>query len=198
MPERILILGIGNPLMGDEGIGVRVAEVFMRNFVLPDGVEVLDAGTMGLGMMGLFRGRDLVIVVDAVDHTGHEPGTVLIMTPEDLAPSQVLHSLHDMRLVHVLEAASLTGLQPDVVCVGVQIAAIEQWVTELTPAVDAAIPSAVAAVLDLLASRKIALRPAVDASIDAAVIESIRARTSIPTPFDPADPDALGGRRADS
>ncbi|HET6498581.1 MAG TPA: HyaD/HybD family hydrogenase maturation endopeptidase [Coriobacteriia bacterium] len=197
MSGRILILGIGNPLMGDEGVGVRVAEALMRDYTPSDDVEILDAGTMGLGMMGLFRERDLVIVVDAVDHTGHEPGTVVIMTPEELAPTQVLHSLHDLRLVNVLEAASLTGIQPDVICVGVQVTRIEPWVTSLTPAVDASLPAAVSAVLDLLSSREVELVPAPNASVDASVIESIRTRAEIPASPGPRDPDTPGARCAD-
>lgn len=184
--------------MGDEGVGVRVAEALMRDFVLPEDVAVLDAGTMGLGMIGLFRGRDLVIVVDAVDRTGHEPGTVAIMTPEDLAPAQVMHSLHDMRLVNVLEAASLTGIEPDVICVGVQITRIEQWVTELTRPVEDAIPSALAAVLDLLAAKGIDLQPAQNACADAAVIASIRTRASIPAPISSHDPDEAPTGRSDA
>ncbi len=180
MADRILILGIGNPLMTDEGAGVRVAEILMGRYALPDNVEVIDAGTMGLGIMNLFRDRDLVVVVDAVDNTGHEPGTVVVMTPEQLAPSQVLHSLHDMRFVNVLEAAELTGIKPDAICVGVQVASMEQWVMELTPPVEAALPSAVAAVLDILAERGVVLEPVEGTTEDAAIIEAIRTRARMP------------------
>jgi len=180
MAERILILGIGNPLMSDEGAGVRVAETLMGRYELPEGVEVVDAGTMGLGIINLFRDRDLVIVVDAVDNTGHEPGTVVILTPEQLAPSQVLHSLHDMRFVNVLEAAELTGVAPEAICVGIQVASMKQWVTELTPAVEAAVPAAVAAVLDILEQRGVKLQPVEGTTDDAAIIEAIRTRARMP------------------
>ncbi|MBE0418461.1 MAG: hydrogenase maturation protease [Coriobacteriia bacterium] len=180
MTERILILGIGNPLMTDEGVGVRVAELIMGGYELPDSIEVVDAGTMGLGIMNLFRDRDLVVVVDAVDNTGHEPGTVILLTPEELAPAQIMHSLHDMRFVNVLEAAALTGMQPEAICVGIQVARMEQWVMELTPEVEAALPAAVAAVLDILAQRGIRLLPVEGGSIDASIIEAIRTRSRMP------------------
>ena len=166
--------------MTDEGVGVRVAELILSSFELPDEVEVVDAGTMGLGIMNLFRGRDLVIVVDAVDNTGHEPGTVVLLTPEELAPSQIMHSLHDTRFVNVLEAAALTGMEPEAICIGVQVASLEQWVTELTPAVEAALPAVVAAVLDRLATRGIELLPSEGSSIDAGIIEAIRTRSDMP------------------
>lgn len=180
MADRILVLGIGNPLMTDEGAGVRVAEILMGRYALPDNVEVIDAGTMGLGIINLFRDRDLVVVVDAVDNTGHEPGTVVIMTPEQLAPSQVLHSLHDMRFVNVLEAAELTGIDPEAICVGIQVESMQQWVMELTPAVEAALPAAVAAVIDILADRGVTLEPVEGTTDEAAVIEAIRTRARMP------------------
>ncbi|MFU8891451.1 MAG: hydrogenase maturation protease [Anaerosomatales bacterium] len=180
MSDRVLILGIGNPLMTDEGVGVRVAELLLSGFELPDDVEVIDAGTMGLGIMNLLRGRDFVIVVDAIDNTGHEPGTVVLLTPEELAPSQIMHSLHDTRFTNVLEAAALTGMQPEAICIGVQVASLEQWVTELTPEVEAALPAALAAVLDLLAARGIELLPRYGSSVDADIIEAIRTRSDMP------------------
>lgn len=180
MSQRMLILGIGNPLMTDEGVGVRVAELLMGGFEFPEGVDVVDAGTMGLGMINLLRERDLVIVVDAVDNTGHEPGTVVIMTPEELAPAQVLHSLHDMRLPNVLEAAALTDVEPEVVCVGIQVESMQHWVTELTPAVEAALPAALAAVLDILANHGVEATPVDGGTMDADILESIRTRAFMP------------------
>ena len=180
MSQRILVLGIGNPLMTDEGAGVRVAESLMERYDFPEGVDVVDAGTMGLGMLHLMRDRDLVIVADAVDNTGHPAGTVVILTPEELAPSQVMHSLHDMRLVNVLEAAALAGYEPDAICVGIQVESMEQWVTELTPAVEGALPGAIAAVLDILAGRGIHPAPRRAGTPDSDVIRSIRERTAQP------------------
>ncbi len=180
MAERVLILGIGNPLVADEGIGVRVAGFLMEAYEFPGEVEVVDAGTMGLGMINLFKGVDLLIVVDAIDDSGHEPGTVVMLAPEDMAPNQVMHSLHDMRLVNVLEAAELTDIRPEAICVGIQVATMEPWVTELSPPVDAALPAAVGTVLDILAERGIVPTPAEDHSVDAGILEAIRTRAKMP------------------
>ncbi|MDY0088626.1 MAG: HyaD/HybD family hydrogenase maturation endopeptidase [Coriobacteriia bacterium] len=180
MSKRVLILGIGNPLMTDEGVGVRVAEILMNAYQFPEGVEVVDAGTLGLGIINLLRDRDLVIVVDAVDKTGHEPGTVVILTPDEMAPAQVLHTLHDVRFTNVLEAATLTGIQPDAICVGVQVASMEQWVTELTSEVETALPVAIAAVLDILESHGITPVESESTSEVARIIENIRTRVHEP------------------
>jgi hydrogenase maturation protease len=170
----ILVLGIGNPLMGDEGVGVRVVEALATGYDFPEAVELVDAGTMGLGMLHVLRDREFVLVVDAVDGTGTPPGTVVRLSPADIAPNQILHSLHDTRFVNVLEAAELAGFAVNAECVGIQILEIRQWVTELTPQVEAAIGTAVGAVLDALAARGI--EPVTKSRCDctARIIESIR------------------------
>ena len=151
--ERILVLGIGNPLMMDEGIGVRVLESLMTDYEFPDNVRLLDAGTMGMSILGLFRECDFMLVVDAMKDTGHDPGTVVRLSAEDIAPNQVMHSLHDLRFIDVLEAAELMGCRPEAECIGVQVADMSEIRIGLTPGVEAAIPDAVDAVLALLAER---------------------------------------------
>ncbi len=153
--ERILVLGVGNALMRDEGVGPRIVEALTAGYSLPGNVRVVDAGTLGFAIVHLLRDIDYVLVADAVDGTGHPPGTVLRLKPEHFAPNQVLHSLHDVRLVDVLAAARLIGVEPDVECIGVQVEDIapEEFEVGLTPAVEAALPRAVAAVLMLLEER---------------------------------------------
>jgi hydrogenase maturation protease len=104
-PRRIVVLGIGNPLKLDEGVGVRIVEEIMERYEFPSSVDVVDAGTMGMSMLPLFADHDVMIVADAVDGTELPPGTVVLMTPEELAPNQVMHSRHDMRFPDVLAAA---------------------------------------------------------------------------------------------
>ncbi len=156
--RRVLVIGVGNTLMRDEGVGPRIAEELRTRFIFPDDVEVIDAGTMGLGMLHLFRGVEYMLIVDAIDGTGHVPGTVVQISPDDFAPNQVMHSLHDIRLVDVLNAASLIGAQPKLTeCVGVQIRDIapKEFSVGLTPEVEHAVPRAVAAALTLLAEHGI-------------------------------------------
>jgi len=174
MTAPTLVMGIGNLLMGDEGVGIRVVELLMSGFQFPESVEIIDAGTMGLGMLSLLKEREFVLVIDAVDGTGQEPGTVGRLAPEDIAPNQVLHSLHDTRFVNVLDAAALTGIVLDAECIGIQIAQIRQWETTLTPQLETALPAAVTAALAVLAERGVT--PVARTTVDetARVIESIR------------------------
>ncbi len=178
--ERILVLGVGNPLMRDDGVGPRVVELLLSGYRFPDNVEVVDAGTMSFMILDLFREIDRLIVVDAVDNTGHPPGTVTTLTPEEIAPNQVMHSLHDTRLVDVLAAASLMGNAPDTVAVGIQIEAIEEWVLELSPAVEAAVPIAAAAVLDQLRALGIDATPNEGGDVHAQIIAALRSYSPMP------------------
>jgi hydrogenase maturation protease len=146
----------------------------MSSFAWPDNVTVLDAGTMGMGILNLFREADYILVVDAVENTGEPPGTVVRLSAEDVAPNQVMHSLHDVRLADVLSAAELAGHRPDAEFVGVQIERIEQFVVGLTPDVEAALPAAVAAVLTLLGEYGIAAVPRPTAASDVVVEAALR------------------------
>ncbi len=178
---RILVMGVGNPLMRDEGIGPRVAELLLATYEFPGNIEIVDAGTMGYSILDMFRGVDHLIVVDAVRDTGHPPGTVLVLGPDDLADSQVMHSLHDVKLVDVLGAAALVDRAPQTVCIAVQIDSIEEWVLELSPACEAALPLAAGAVLDQLSA--LGFEPSVrdgGSEVHSSIIEALRSFAPMP------------------
>jgi len=102
------------------------------------------------------------------------------LEPEDFAASQVMHSLHDVRLPDVLEAASLIGSTPQTVAIGIQIEEITQWVLELSEPVSAALPVAVAAVLEELAALGVVPTVRAGTTLDAEIIESLRTFAPIP------------------
>lgn len=182
--DRILIMGAGNTVMGDEGLGPRCIEELLAHFDFPDNVELMDAGTMGLSILDTLRDFERLIVLDAAQGTGHEPGTVLLFTPEELAENQVLHSAHDMRLVDVLKAATMMDIiLKSCVIVGVQVQSITQWVLELSKPVEAAVPVACAAGLDQLA--RLGIEPKLKEGIEppAAILEAL-------DNFAPQDEDA--------
>ena len=172
--ERILVMGIGNPLVKDEGVGVRIIEEMMATLAFPPNVTLMDAGTMGMGILNLFRECDFMLVIDAVDGTGEAPGTVVRLAPADFAPNQVLHSLHDIRFVDVLQASELIGSRPEADCIGVQIQDMQGVAIGLTPAVEAAIPAAIDAALAVLRERGVEATPLVGGSAEARLLESIR------------------------
>ena len=179
---RILVLGVGNPLMRDDGVGPRVVEMLLAAHAFPEHVDVVDAGTMSFMILDMLRGIDRLIVIDAVDGTEHPPGTVVVLSPEEIAPNQVKHSMHDVALVDVLQAAALIDRAPETIAIGVQIESIEEWVLELSEPVEAALPQAAAAVLEIL--RSLGVHPVADDSTDAGaqIIASLRSYEPISDP----------------
>ena len=178
--ERILVMGIGNPLMRDDGIGPRVVEMLRSGYLFPDNVEVVDAGTMSFMILDLLRGVDRLIIVDAIKETGHPAGTVMRLTPDEIAPNQVSHSMHDVRIVDILQAADLMGRAPLTIAVGMQIESIEEWVLELSAPVEAALPIAASAVLDELESYGISVTPNTEADVHAQIIAAMRSYEPMP------------------
>jgi hydrogenase maturation protease len=142
-----LIIGLGNPLRGDDGVGVRAAQALAAR-ALPDDVEVIDGGTQGLGIVNLMEGRQQVILVDAAD-VGQAPGQFARFTLDEarlLGDDQHL-SVHAAGLRDaLLLAQALKMLPQEVVIFGVQPATVE-WGSALSPQVEAALPDLIAAVL---------------------------------------------------
>jgi len=177
---RILVMGVGNPLMRDDGIGPRVVEMLLAGYKFPDNVEVVDAGTMSYMILDMFREIDELVIIDAVRETGHPAGTVMRMTPEEIAPNQMPHSMHDVALIDILQAADLMGTAPHAACVAVQIESIEDWVLELSPGCEAALPIAAAAVLDELEALGYPGVPNDDVDVHAQVIAALRSYAPMP------------------
>lgn len=110
---NVLILGVGNLLLSDEGIGVHTVNALLRDYHIPDGVEVLDGGTSGMELLTFIAETDHLILVDAVK-TGQPPGT-LIRLDDDEVPTffRTKLSPHQVGLSDVLAATNLTGEQPN-------------------------------------------------------------------------------------
>ena len=172
--EWVLLMGAGNTIMGDEGIGPVALDYLYRNFDFPENVALLDVATTGLSMLSYLEDIDHLIIIDAADDSGHPPGTVIFYTPDDLADQQVMHSAHDQRLTDVLFAAQMTGIEPkSVTIVGVQVQSLQQFVLELSGPVLAAMPIACAAALHLLSDLGYAAKPKPDAEIDPMLLEAL-------------------------
>ncbi|MBI4684055.1 MAG: HyaD/HybD family hydrogenase maturation endopeptidase [Nitrospirae bacterium] len=123
---NILILGIGNILMMDEGVGVRAVEELERRFQFSENVELLDGGTSGMELLSYMSNRDYLIIIDAVK-SGQLPGTVVRVEGEDV-PARFMTRIspHQLGLSDLLAAASLTGELPKkMVLFGVEPKTIE-------------------------------------------------------------------------
>lgn len=177
-----MVLGVGNPLMRDDGAGPRVVELLLSGYEFPENVEVVDSGTMSFMIIDTLRDADRLIVVDAVKETDQPPGTVFRMTPEEIAPNSVYHSLHDTRLIDVLQAMDLMGDAPQTIAIGIQIESIQDWVLELSEPVAASVPIAAGAVLDELAELGVHPAPRAESDVHARIIEALRTYEPMPEP----------------
>jgi hydrogenase maturation protease len=107
-----LVLGLGNELFTDEGLGVVASRTFAERGIAD--VEVVDGGTLGLELVATIEGREGLLVLDAVASDGATPGDILVLEGEELEMSrQLLFSVHQIGVVEALAAAELIGAKPD-------------------------------------------------------------------------------------
>ena len=150
---KTLIIGLGNPILTDDGVGVKVA--YALEDILADSrpdVVVTEASAGGLRLMELMLGYDRAIIVDAFTNGSNTPGKMHRMTLDDLrdiSPTQHSASAHDTTLVTALDAGKALGMHlPDeVVIYAIEVENVIDFSEEPTTAVAAAIPGAVTAVL---------------------------------------------------
>ena len=151
-PVKILILGLGNPLVTDDSVGLRIAEALKPLLANRTDVEVSEDYWGGLRLMERMIGFDRAIVVDAIQ-TGGPPGTIHLLTPDGIA-TQHSTSAHDVNLSTALEFGRQAGMHlPEnrhIQLVGIEAEDILTFGERCTPSVQAAVPRAVDAVLKAL------------------------------------------------
>ncbi len=149
--DTIIVLGVGNILLKDEGVGVRVVEELERRYDFPENVRLVDGGTQGLWLLSTVQDARHLIVVDAV-LGGGEPGTIYRLEKDDLPKGlRTKQSAHDSDLVEVLNLCALLGSEPhSVLVLGVQPADIQPYGLELTEKVAARVGDLVQLVVEEL------------------------------------------------
>ena len=155
----ILVLGIGNVLLTDEGVGVRTLKELERRFSFPANVELLDGGTAGIELLRHIRNRDCLIIIDAMK-SGHVPGTIVRVEGEDVpAAFRTRISPHQLGLSDLLAAAMLTDELPkNLVLFGVEPESIDIGL-DLTETVEANLGKLIEAVADELRAAGCSLVP---------------------------------------
>jgi hydrogenase maturation protease len=140
--KKLLVLGVGNIIMMDEGIGVHAIYEFWKEKENFDEtlVDFIDGGTFTQDIFYLFEQYEKLLVLDVV-RAGHPPGTIYSLDEDDLVKNekQVL-SLHDVDLLDSLNMAEMRGHRPTLKIVGIEPEKIN-WGTELTPTLAKAFPA---------------------------------------------------------
>jgi hydrogenase maturation protease len=141
----LVVLGIGNSILSDDGVGVHAVTLLRDDPRLPAGTELVDGGTNGLALLPTIARAEALILVDAVD-VGAPAGSVHVLRGADLYADLLHLSVHQVGAADLLAAATLTGALPrHVVLVGVQPASLAPG-TRLSAAVAAALPEAIGTV----------------------------------------------------
>jgi hydrogenase maturation protease len=118
---RTAVLGVGNILLSDDGVGVRVIEALRDGYTFSGEMECIDGGTMGLDLLPFIEGKKRLLIVDAVN-TGRPPGTLIRIENGDIPKflGQKL-SVHQIGLPEMLSAAALMSILPEEIClIGMQ------------------------------------------------------------------------------
>ncbi|MDD4169822.1 MAG: HyaD/HybD family hydrogenase maturation endopeptidase [Desulfotomaculaceae bacterium] len=137
--KRIVILGVGNLLLGDEGVGIHAINE-LKNESFSPSVKIIDGGTAGIDLLFWLEDADYVIIIDCIEANA-EPGSILRLQADELllnAPGQI-SSLHDISLQEMLFIAKKLGKLPPTIIYGVQPKNITLS-DQLSPAVHRSLP----------------------------------------------------------
>ena len=146
--DNVLVIGLGSPIMSDDAIGLVVSERIEE--MAMDGVETRQEAIGGLDIIPVLWGYKHAIIVDAIQTNQQEPGTVMIFDPEDFEPTVTNASAHDFNLATAMKIGR--DMEPEqmpdqVIFVAIEVEDIQTMHEGMTPKVDAAVPTAVDAVL---------------------------------------------------
>jgi hydrogenase maturation protease len=128
--KGLLVLGVGNILLRDEGVGVYAVQDLAKE-EWPDNVEFMDGGIFTQDLFALFQEYDSLLVLDVV-RAGREPGTIYRLTEDDLVKDETQSlTLHDIDLLDSLRMADILGQRPRLLVIGIEPKTID-WAMELT------------------------------------------------------------------
>ena len=136
---KIMVMGVGNILLSDEGLGVRFLDELAK-MPLPENVELLEGGTAGLELVHLVQEVDFLIIVDAVNAKA-EPGALFRFHPDDIQvfPEKYEVSFHQIGIVEVLTMANVLGKAPQTLIFGIQPKSLA-WGMDISPEIEALFP----------------------------------------------------------
>ena len=146
--KKVLILGLGNILLNDEGIGVRVVEE-MEKTKLPSNTDILDGGTGGFVLLSLFHEYQTIIIIDAT-LSDEEPGTIKVLEPKFSSDFPKSLSTHELGMKDMIESAILLGKVPKLYLVAVTISPHQDMDMKVTPEIEKHIPKIINTVFDIL------------------------------------------------
>jgi hydrogenase maturation protease len=151
LPNKTILLGLGNPILGDDAAGWRVVEA-LRDF-LPDEMAADTLAGGGLSVMERLEGFDRAVIVDTIQ-TGQAPKGQVVVMPLEALPNPLtghLSSAHETNLLTALQAGRALGihLPQQITVVGIETQAVYDFGDKLSAEIEAAVPAAIQAILTL-------------------------------------------------
>ena len=145
--NKILILGVGNLLMNDEGIGIQVVQDLEKGGV--SGADIMDGGTGGFHLLGFIQSYQTIVFVDA-SLDDYPAGTVRVLHPQFAKDFPKQLSAHEIGLKDLIDATFLLGQKPEFYLVAISVKDFQDMGMDLSPDVEAAIPEAVLKIRKLI------------------------------------------------
>lgn len=148
MTERILVIGCGNLLAADDGVGLHVVSS-LKKYTLPPEVQIIEAGCPGLKLLELWENAGRVIIIDAVK-SGAKPGTIHVFNSKQLIPREIMPlSSHSINVIDAVELGKKLGILPELLLIiGIEIETEEPYLEKLSLNVAQAVPKACQHVLE--------------------------------------------------
>ena len=146
--NKILVLGIGNLLMNDEGVGIHVISALEKAGGIA-GADLMDGGTGGFHLLGFIQSYQTIIIIDAsLDQ--HTAGHVRVLQPRYAKDFPKQLSAHEIGLKDLIDSAVLLGNMPHLHLIAVSVKEFQNMGMELSPEVEAAVPTVVERVKELV------------------------------------------------
>ncbi len=146
--SKILVVGIGNYLMGDEGAGIHAVQQ-LSELPVQDNIVIVDGGTDGLHLLEYFEKYKTVILVDAA-LDGNKPGTIRLIEPESINDFSNEKSIHDIGLKDIMTAFQLQGKTPDIYLFVISVDTVQQQGIELSNEIEAILPELIGQIVNLV------------------------------------------------
>ncbi len=135
---KIGLIGLGNPIVGDDAIGIKVVEYIRDTYSLPEFVEIIeDVSLAGIGLVEIFRGYEKIILVDSIQTGKYAKGTVVHLQSDDFASALHISDYHNMDFFTALEFCNqmYNDIPKDIAILGIEIINVLEFSDELTPVI---------------------------------------------------------------
>lgn len=154
--NRTVIIGLGNPILTDDGVGIKVARALRDEFRSDRGIDIKELYAGGLRLIEALAGYDKAVIVDAMATGSMSPGTICRVSGSELGSARNIASSHDINLSTAVELGRMLGLKMpgDIKIFGIEAAEVERFGETLSDDIEEAVPMVVSLITEELKPEK--------------------------------------------